>query len=129
MLIPYIKGIVIGKGGKYGVSDSIGKVIIPCEFDRIYSITDEGKEEFYLEQDGRVIKLDRYLEENKIKVEIPVPSAQTFEENTNQTENNVVNTNQIINNTVTNTNQTVNNTINTNQATNNQTEDNTVIVM
>ena len=69
IIIPKIKGIVIGKDGKYGVVNSIGKLIIPYEFDKIYSITTEGKDEVYLEQDGKTIKLDKYITDNKIEVE------------------------------------------------------------
>lgn len=69
IIIPKIKGLVIGKGEKYGVVNSIGKFIIPCEFDKIYSITTEGKDEFYLEQDTKVIKLDKYITDNKIEIE------------------------------------------------------------
>ena len=71
VVIPYIEGIVIGKGKQYGVANSIGEIIIPCEFDKIYSITNEGEDEYYLEKNGRVTKLDKYLEDNKINVNNP----------------------------------------------------------
>ena len=69
IVIPSIDGIVIGKNEKYGVVNKIGKIIIPCEFDKIYSITNEGKDEVYIEKDNRSMKLDKYLEENRIDVE------------------------------------------------------------
>ena len=69
VVITDIYGIVIGKDDKYGVVDYLGKVIIPCEFDKIYSITNEEKDEFYLESGNRVKKLTSYLEENKIYVQ------------------------------------------------------------
>ncbi|MBR6033340.1 MAG: WG repeat-containing protein [Clostridia bacterium] len=105
--IPYMEGIVICKKGKYGVVNSIGKEIIPCEFDKIYSITNEGVDEFYLEQGSRVIKLNKYLEDNKININI----YKNTNTNTNTTTNNTVNNNNT-------TNSTVKNTV-TNNATNN----------
>jgi len=113
VIIPKIKGIVIGKDGKYGVVDSIGKIIIPCEYDRIYSITNEGKDEFYLEQDGKTTKLDRYITDNKIQV---------YEEKEDEsTGGNNINTNT--NTTVDGTNNTISNTVENNTPTNETTEE------
>ena len=105
ILIPEIEGIVVGKNNKYGVVDSIGKMIIPCEYNKIYSITNEGKDEIYLEKDGRVIKLYKYLEENKI--EIKNPSNNASEDNatdntTNTTQGNTIKDNNTENNTTNN---------------------------
>lgn len=61
-----IEGIVIGKNGKYGVANSIGNVLIPCEYDRIYSITNEGENVYYMEKNGRVTKIADYVEANKV---------------------------------------------------------------
>lgn len=112
--IPKISGIVIGKDGKYGVVSSIGKMIIPIEFDRIYSITNEGKDEFYLEQDGRTIRLDKYISDNKIVVE---NAEETEENNQSSTGGNTTITNGITNNTVNGIN--TNNSITGNTTTNN----------
>lgn len=125
VIIPKIKGIVIGKDGKYGVVDSIGKMIIPCEYDKIYSITNEGKDEFYLEQEGKTIKLDRYIADNKIQVyeekENTSNSGNTVDTPTNGlTDGNTVNTNTVVDNTISNT---VDNTNTTNE-TNTNTENN-----
>lgn len=105
VIIPKIKGIVMGKNGKYGVVDAIGKMIIPYEYDKIYSITNEGKDEFYLEQEGKTIKLDKYIADNRIQV---------YEENISGggiTNNKPIYSNDI--NTNTNSNTTVNNETNT----------------
>ena len=60
-----IEGIVIGKNGKYGVANSIGNELIPCEYDRIYSITNEGENVYYMERRGKVTKIADYIEANK----------------------------------------------------------------
>lgn len=107
VVVPDIEGIVIGKEKKYGIANSIGKIIVPCEFDKIYSITNEGKDEFYLEKNGRTTKLTRYLEDNKINVEIP-----------RKITNTTVNTNTTTNSTTSNstTNRTTNNATNKNES-------------
>ena len=104
VVIPAIEGIVIGKGNLYGIANSIGRIVIPCEFNKIYSVTNEGEEEYYLEKDGRVTELTRYLEENKINANIPGrvditnnnPTNTFTNQMTNQTNSNT--TNQINNN-------------------------------
>ena len=129
VIIPKIRGIVVGKEGKYGVVDSLGKMIIPCEYDKIYSITNEEKDEFYLEQEGRTIKLDRYITDNKIQVyeekevintEENTTNTNTTVDNTNNTVSNTVNTNTIDNNTT--TNETTNETAEQPETTENTTE-------
>ena len=117
-VIPDIKGIIIGKNGKYGVVNSIGKMVIPCEFDKIYSITNEGNDEYYLEKNNRTTKLTKYLEDNKINVEEIGPS-QTNNV-INNTVNNIVTENK---NTVTNSN--TNSLTNTNKNTTTNTTTNT----
>lgn len=89
VVIPEVEGIVIGKQNKYGVANSIGKIIIPCEFDKIYSITSEGKDEFYLEKNGKTIKLTKYLEDNKVNVDTINKIDITVNDKTNQTNNSV----------------------------------------
>jgi len=100
VIISKIKGIVVGKEGKYGVVNYTGKVIIPFEYDKIYSITNEGQDEFYLEQEGKTIKLDKYIKDNKIVVE------EASETNNNTIDNSLTNginttlTNSVDSNTV-----------------------------
>lgn len=89
VVIPEVEGIVIGKQSKYGVANSIGKIIIPCEFDKIYSITNEGKDEFYLEKNGKTIKLTKYLEDNKINADTVNKTDITVNDTTNQITNSV----------------------------------------
>ena len=48
LLIPEIEGIVICQNGKYGIINSTGQFIAPCSFDKIYSITNLGKDTYYL---------------------------------------------------------------------------------
>ncbi len=93
VVIPEIEGIVVGQNGKYGIVDSNGKFLVPCLYDKIYSITNEGKHEYYLENNGRSMKLTRYLEavkdtqkeeQNTVKNRVDI----TVTEPTNQSVNN-----------------------------------------
>ena len=132
IVIPEIEGIVIGKNDKYGVVNKIGKIIIPCEYDKIYSITNEGKDEIYLEKAGRTIRLSRYLEENKISVESDNTNSDIVNYTNNNVTDNITNTttNNDINNSVKNTttNEVVTNNI-TNTTKNNTIDDNTLLII
>ena len=68
VVIPSIEGIVFGGNNKYGVVNSTGKVIIPFKNDKIFSATNEGIDEYFLERSGVVVSLERYLETNNIKI-------------------------------------------------------------
>lgn len=126
VVITDIEGIVVGKSGKYGVVNSIGKMIIPCEFDKIYSITNEGKDEFYLEKNGKTTKLTKYLNDNKINVE--ENNSQTNNNSTNKVNNNV--TNSITTNTTNNiSNKTTNKNNNDSNTTNNKIKKNESIII
>lgn len=63
-----IKGIVVGKNGKYGIVNSIGNELIPCEYDRIYSITNEGENVYYMEKDGRITSVQEYVNSNQVRL-------------------------------------------------------------
>lgn len=81
-----IEGIVIGRNGKYGVASSNGNVIIPCEYDKIYSITTEGENVYYMEKNGKIIKVADYVEANKMIIKGLISNYQnvldiTFDEN------------------------------------------------
>ncbi len=67
--IPSIEGIVFGINGKYGVVNAIGNLIIPFKCDKIFSATNEGVDEYFLERSGMTVSLKKYLELNKINVE------------------------------------------------------------
>lgn len=71
LLIEDIDGIIVGvaveKTVKYGVINSLGELLIPCEFDRIYSITSGAEDIYYLEKDATTVKLDDYIKENNLK--------------------------------------------------------------
>lgn len=112
VVIPEIEGIVVGKNNKYGVVSSVGKVIIPCEYDKIYSITNEGKDEYYLERNNKTTKLNELLNQNATNTNQPTNTIMTNTTN-NTTTNVVVNTNtntttNVTNNTnVTDTNEAI----------------------
>lgn len=81
-----IEGIVIGRNGKYGVASSNGNVIINCEYDRIYSITTEGENVYYMEKNGKIIKVADYVEANKMIIKGLISNYQnvldiTYDEN------------------------------------------------
>lgn len=93
LLIPSIEGIIVCKDGKYGIVNSLGNLLTPCNFDRIYSITSENKETIYLEFQGKTVTLDSYLKANGI---IPVEQETKPQQNTVQ--NNQIVTNEATNN-------------------------------
>ena len=126
ILVPDIEGIVFGKNGKYGVVNSIGKIIIPFEFDKIYSITNEGKDEYFLESGNKTIKLTNYLAENRINVENNTNNEASRNTVTNTVINTTVNT---INNVTSNTASNAIKNTTTNTATNRTTNPNNAIVI
>ena len=65
LIIPDIEGIVICKDEKYGIINSTGRLIAPYAFDKIYSITMNGKDTFYLTYGEQTITLEEYLEISK----------------------------------------------------------------
>ena len=69
VVIPSIEGIVYKLGDKYGVVNINGEVIIPFKNDKIFSVTSEGIDEYFLERSGEVMSLTAYLEKRKNRVE------------------------------------------------------------
>ncbi len=64
LVIPEIEGIVICKDEKYGIVSSTGKLLAPCQFDKIYSITNLGKDTYYLVYGTQTITLEEYQKLN-----------------------------------------------------------------
>ena len=64
LIIPEIQGIVICKDGKYGIISSTGQLLAPCQFDKIYSITNLGKDTYYLVYGTQTITLEDYQKLN-----------------------------------------------------------------
>lgn len=92
LIIPEIEGIVVCKDKKYGIVDSTGRVIAPCGFDKIYSITNLGKDTYYLVYGNgtQTITLEDYQrlnnqttteQDNNTKTTTEQPSTQTTEVN------------------------------------------------
>ena len=79
LIIPEIEGIVICKDQKYGIVDSTGRLLAPCEFNKIYSITNLGKDTYYLVYGTQTITLEDYQRLN---------NQQTEQQNTNIVEQN-----------------------------------------
>ena len=71
LLIEYISGIVVSKNGKYGIINSVGDLLVPCVFDKIYSETLGGEQTYYIQFEGSTIDLDTYLKEEGIEIENP----------------------------------------------------------
>lgn len=92
LIIPEIEGIVVCLDGKYGIISSTGSFIAPCSFDKIYSITNLGKDTYYLTYGTQTITLEDYQK---------LSSSQTPEQTTDLNNQNQITTE---NNTVTNEN-------------------------
>lgn len=71
LLVEYgnISGIVVAKDGKYGMINSVGELLLPCSFDKIYSEISAGEVVYYLEFEGKTVDLVTYLKEKGINVE------------------------------------------------------------
>lgn len=127
LLIPDVEGIVVYKNSKYGLINSVGRELIPVSLKDIYSITNEGKNTYYMVygNNNTTENILEYLDKK---------ANSTNENNTNNTNSNSTNiVNNTTNNTVVNpsnnnTNNTTNNTTikPSNNITNN-TANNTVI--
>ncbi len=102
LIIPQIEGIVICKDKKYGIVDSTGRFIAPCEFDKIYSITNLGKDTFYLVYGTQTITLEDYQKLNNPQSE----NEKAVQETTNNQSNVSTQTNAVvINQTTTQVNE------------------------
>lgn len=121
LVIPNYEGIVFGKDKenrqrKYGLVNSLGEVIIPCELDEIYSTTTGNTTEYYMRYLGQLMNVTNYLQEqgaqNFSSEAEENENTNTITNTTGNTQNTVdgANTN-VVGNTVTNTNTT--NTTNT----------------
>lgn len=142
LIIPEYEGIVLSveygeereKTKKYGVVNSLGEEIVPFGLDEIYSITSQGKEEYYVVYQGNTLSL------SQIKINKPSSSdkesgeneeANNNQSNTNTTSegnNNTSDTNQVDNsnneNQINNENRTENeNNNNNNESQKNQNEE------
>lgn len=103
LIIPEIEGIVVCKDEKYGIVNSTGKFIAPCSFDKIYSITNLGKDTYYLTYGTQTITLEDY---QKLNGGQTTNTENTTTENQNQTptqdntiseqnQNNTLNNNEV----------------------------------
>lgn len=71
LLVEDISGIVVCQNGKYGIINSIGRLIVPCVFDRIYSEIAGGEKTYYMQFEGNTTELNTYLRENGIEIDTP----------------------------------------------------------
>lgn len=87
LIIPEIEGIVINKDGKYGIINSTGKFLAPCSFDKIYSITNLGKDTYYLTYGSQTLTLEDYQKLSEQQNNTPQQiQEQPSAENNTQTE-------------------------------------------
>ena len=100
-VIPDIEGIVVCKDEKYGIVNSRGKFIAPCSFDKIYSITNLGKDTYYLTYGTQTITLEDYQKLNGNQSS-DVPTESTTTDNTTTDTTNTTNTVSTENNDTTN---------------------------
>lgn len=117
LIIPQYEAIVLGKGGKYSIVNSLGKIYVSNVLDSVYSITTSGEEKYYMtftrqvEENGNIVNkqesydIDQYFEQKVTE--------NTQEEQTNQnavvtneivTDNNDANITQDVSNNMQNTN-------------------------
>lgn len=94
-----INGIVVNLNDFYGIFDvNEEKLVLPCSYTKIYSITRSGKTTYYVEFNGQQIDLQLLLRENKLN---NIDSEGKFiSGNTNNRNNNTTNTNTTNTNTV-----------------------------
>lgn len=102
LVIPDIEGIVVCRDKKYGIINSSGKAVAPCAFNRIYSVTNSGKEVYYLDYNGQQISITDYMKMNGSST-----SGQTTDGNTTSAQNT---TGDNTGDSATNGNQTADNT-------------------
>lgn len=98
-VIPDIEGIVVCKDEKYGIVNSRGKFIAPCSFDKIYSITNLGKDTYYLTYGTQTITLEDYQKLNGNQSS-DIPTESTTTDNTTTDTTNTTNTVSTENNAV-----------------------------
>lgn len=117
LLIPEYEGIVLSteygeedKVKKYGVVNSLGEEIVPFGLEEIYSITSQGKDEYYVVYQGNTLSL------SQIKINKPESSKQEDEKADEDKENNT-------NSNTTNENTTTENENNTMTENNNNTNE------
>ena len=62
LIIPEYKGIVVNKGKYFGIVSSEGKTLVSSGLDTIYSITNEGKEKYYMVYYEKTYDVIQYLD-------------------------------------------------------------------
>lgn len=88
LIIPSIEGIVVCRDKKYGIINSVGKMVAPCVFEKIYSVTDLGEDTYYMVYNGQTINLKDYIAANNINTNV--------DDNSNQNQN-IENSGQTVN--------------------------------
>lgn len=61
VVVPKYECIVVCLDKKYGLVNKSGKVIMLTALDTVYSVTNQGKEEFYMQYEGEVFDLLDYI--------------------------------------------------------------------
>jgi len=143
LIIPEYEAIIVSmeygdgqaKIKKYGLVNSLGQEMVPCGLEEIYSITSQGKEEYYVVYQGNTLELSQIKMNNVItRNEDNTEDSEQTNANTNtdsntlnssnttgENTNAISNTNQVNNNTIENSNE-VDSDENENQENNNQNE-------
>lgn len=63
VLIEKISGIVVCKNGRYGIINSVGRLVVPCVFEKIYSEIAGGEQIYYIQFNGETYELEDYLKD------------------------------------------------------------------
>lgn len=117
--------VVLGKDGKYGGISTRGDMLLPIQFEYIYSVTSGGQTNYYIVINEKDYKALDYI--NAMKKALGYPVEEDENENLNNTDNqtNTSTQNQDTNNTITNTAEnTVSNGDNSNVVNENTTSQN-----
>lgn len=90
LLIPEYEGIVVKKGGLYGIVNSEGKELIPIALQSVYSTTSAGEETYYMIYQNNTMNVINYIKKNVIKPN--EENSPNVGQNNNTTENTITNT-------------------------------------
>ena len=117
LVLPEYEGIVLNidygeeqnKIKKYGIVNSLGEELVPFGLEEIYSITSQGKEEYFVVYQGNTLSL------NQIKINKTTSSAKDTNDETEENEKSNTNTNELNSYSTNTTLKDNTNTVNTSQ--------------
>jgi len=82
LIIPKYEGIVVRLEKKYGIISSVGRELVPCVLDSVYSVTSAGEDIFYMMQGDKTLDVIDYIEKFVLKDELEVKDINDTENET-----------------------------------------------